>query len=223
MVRFTDLDIYKIGAIESNKGEAGMTRTNEESRLPTLATERLLLRPWRDSDAHSFAALNADPEVMAFLRHPSSGSSASGLINARRMIARNAALSRDRGFGHWALEAVGVAPFIGVAGLAVPPFRVSITPCVMIAWRLARAYWGCGYATEAGRAVLTFAFEEMGLEEVVAFTVPANQRSLAVMDRLGMTRSPEEDFDMPDLPEGHPLRRQIFYRLRRTLFNAQRQ
>jgi ribosomal-protein-alanine N-acetyltransferase len=136
------------------------------------------------------------------------------------MIARNRATSRKQGYGHWALEAVGVAPFIGTAGLAALPFQESVTPRVMIAWRLARAYWGCGYGTEAGRAILSFAFEEIGLEEVVAFTVPANQRSRAVMERLGMTRSPEDDFNMPDLPEGHPLRRQIFYRLPRSLFNA---
>ena len=193
-----------------------MTGSDDDFQLPTLSTERLLLRPWRDSDAQPFAALSADPQVMAFLRNPPAKSSVSGLTLARRMIARNEALSRKRGFGHWALEAVGAAPFIGTAGLAVFPYQRSAEPSVMIAWRLARDYWGRGYATEAGRAVLDFAFEQLGLEEVVAFTVPANRRSRAVMEKLGMNRSPDDDFDMPDLPDGHPLRRQIFYRLRRS-------
>lgn len=192
-----------------------MTQTDDGAPLPTLTTERLLLRPLRDSDAPAFAAINADPEVMEFLPQPSLGPATSGLMIARRMISRNEVFSRERGFGFWAVEVDGVAPFIGYAGLAAPVFHAPFTPCVMIAWRLARDYWGKGYATEAGRALLNFAFEVIGLEEVVGFTAPANQRSQVVMEKLGMTWCPEEDFDMPDLPEGHPLRPQILYRLRR--------
>jgi RimJ/RimL family protein N-acetyltransferase len=84
---------------------------------------------------------------------------------------------------------------------------------VEVGWRLARAHWGKGYATEAARAALAFGFEQVGLNEIVSFTVPANTRSIAVMERLGMTRNPADDFDHPSLPEGSPLRRHVLYRL----------
>lgn len=176
---------------------------------PTLATARLRLRPWRDDDLPAFAALNADPDVMAHLPGPldRAGSDA--------MAARIGEHFRRRGFGFWAVEVPGVAPFAGFVGLAIPRFEAHFTPCIEIGWRLARDYWGRGYATEAARVALDFGFRELDLAEVVAFTVPANLPSRAVMERLGMARSPADDFDHPALPEGSPLRRHVLYRARR--------
>jgi RimJ/RimL family protein N-acetyltransferase len=116
-------------------------------------------------------------------------------------------------FGLWAVELPGVSLFIGYIGLSVPSFHAHFTPCVEIGWRLARAYWGNGYATEGARAALRFGFEQLGLREIVSFTVPANARSRRVMERLAMRYSPSDDFDHPRLPEGHPLRRHVLYRL----------
>lgn len=116
-------------------------------------------------------------------------------------------------FGLWAIEVPEVARFIGFAGLAVPRFAAHFTPCVEVGWRLAFEYWGRGYATEAARLALGYGFGTLALSEVVSFTSAANKRSRAVMERLGMHRNPAEDFDYPLLPEGHPLRKHVLYRL----------
>jgi ribosomal-protein-alanine N-acetyltransferase len=108
-----------------------------------------------------------------------------------------------------------------MVGIAVPAFEAHFTPCVEIGWRLARPVWGQGYVTEAARRVLEFAFGPLGLPEVVAFTTVTNQRSRAVMERLGMTRNPADDFDYPRLPEGHPLRRHVLYRIRPSASKGQ--
>lgn len=173
-----------------------------------LRTERLLLRRWREEDRAAFAALNADPRVMehfpALLSREESDALASG-IEAR---------FAERGFGLWAVEVVGSAPFIGFIGLAVPRFEAVFTPCVEIGWRLAAEHWGYGYATEGARAALAFGFESLGLVEILSFTVPANARSRRVMESLGMTHDERDDFDHPLLPEGHRLRRHVLYRIR---------
>lgn len=126
----------------------------------------------------------------------------------------------ENGFGLWAVEVPGAAPFIGYVGLAVPRFEARFTPCVEIGWRLAAGHWGQGYATEAASAALDHAFGVVGLDEVVSFTIPANRRSLAVMERLGMTRSPAEGFEHPGLPEGHPMRPHLLYRMPRAKWPA---
>lgn len=122
----------------------------------------------------------------------------------------------EDGFGFWAVEVPGRAPFIGFTGLSRPRFTAHFTPCVEIGWRLAFAHWGQGYASEAAAAALHHAFAILGLDEVVALTVPANTRSQAVMRRIGMAGDPADDFDHPDLPDGHALRRHVLYRIRRT-------
>ena len=180
------------------------------SREPlTLRTPRLLLRPWREEDADAFAAMFADPKVMEFLG-PAQDRAA---IDAA--IARIAAHFAAHGFGWWAVEAPGVAPFIGWIGLAVPRFDAPFMPAVEVGWRLASAHWGKGYATEGARAALRAGFTTFGLDEIVAFTVPANARSLRVMERLGMIRDAAGDFDHPRLAEGDPLRRHVLYRIGR--------
>jgi RimJ/RimL family protein N-acetyltransferase len=120
------------------------------------------------------------------------------------------------GFGVWAVEAPGVADFIGFVGLSVPTFQAHFTPCVEIGWRLAHEHWGHGYATEAARAAIGFGFRDLALDGIVSFTVPQNWRSRRVMERLGMTRSASDDFEHPGLPEGHALRPHVLYRLSRT-------
>jgi ribosomal-protein-alanine N-acetyltransferase len=129
------------------------------------------------------------------------------------MVDRIEAAFESNGFGLWAVEVVGGAPFIGFVGLAVPTFEAHFTPAVEVGWRLAQEHWGRGYATEAAHAALEFGFASVGLDEIVSFTVPANIRSRAVMERLGMTHDEKDDFDHPRIPPGHPLRRHVLYRL----------
>lgn len=177
-------------------------------RGPELRTERLRLRRWVPADREPFAALNADPVVMEFF--PSTLTRDESDAIAFRIEL----LFEQQGFGLWAVEIPGVTPFAGFIGLAVPRFEAHFTPCMEIGWRLAAAYWGRGYATEGARASLTFAFDTLHVSEVVALTAAGNVRSRRVMERLGMTREPSDDFDHPMLPPGHPLRRHVLYRIR---------
>lgn len=174
-----------------------------------LRTDRLRLRRWLPDDRAPFAALNADPRVVEFLPGPISRE------KSDLLVARIEAHFEQHGFGLWALGVPGVTPFAGFIGLSVPAFEARFTPCVEVGWRLAAEHWGRGYATEGARAALAFAFEGLGLDEVVSFTVPENARSRRVMEKLGMTRDPADDFDHPLLPEGHPLRRHVLYRTAR--------
>jgi len=174
-----------------------------------LRTPRLLLREWRDEDAEPFAAMSADPEVMAMLPPLPDRAACDTLIS--RLQAHFA----EHGFSYWAVELAGEAPFIGAVGLYWLRFPAPFTPAVEIGWRLARPYWGRGYATEAARAALEDGFYRLGLDRIVAITAPANRRSRRVMERLGMTRGPAEDFEFPGFPKGHPLRRTVLYRARR--------
>jgi RimJ/RimL family protein N-acetyltransferase len=119
------------------------------------------------------------------------------------------------GYGIWAAELPGVASFIGFIGLAIPGFEAHFTPCVEIGWRLARAHWGQGYASEGALAALDFGFDRLGLKEIVSFTTTTNLRSRRVMERIGMARRAGDDFDHPNLPESHPLRRHVLYRIGR--------
>jgi len=173
-----------------------------------LRTSQLVLRPWRDEDIADFAEMSADPVVMEYLLPLSDRG-----LSADTWVARKRAHWEEHGFGQWVVELPGEASFIGVVGLETVSYDAHFTPAVEVAWRLVRAYWGRGYATEAAKAALDYGFGEVGLGEIVALTVPANQRSRRVMERLGMTRSPQDDFDHPRLPEG-PLRRHVLYRLR---------
>jgi len=172
-----------------------------------IETERLLLRAWRPEDREPFAALNADPEVMRWFPAPMTRAESDTL--ADRIEARMAEL----GFGLTALEIKGGPRFAGFVGLSVPGYDLPCQPCVEIGWRLARAAWGQGYATEAATAWLDHAFGPLGLSEVVSFTALGNARSRRVMERLGMSRNPAEDFEHPALASDHPLCRHVLYRL----------
>jgi ribosomal-protein-alanine N-acetyltransferase len=183
---------------------------------PILTTPRLRLRQWREEDLAPFAALNADPQVMEFFPKTLTRAESDAVAGRiRDHFARH-------GFGLWAVEAPGAADFVGFVGLAVPSFEAHFTPCVEIGWRLARAHWGHGYATEAATAALAFGFGERALEEIVSFTVPANIPSRRVMGRLGMRRSPADDFEHPAIADGHPLRSHVLYRLRRADWKPRR-
>src|SRR5262249_29206509 len=116
----------------------------------------------------------------------------------------------------YAAELRETGAFIGFIGLEVASFVAHYTPCVEIGWRLASEYWGRGLATEGAREIVRYTFDVLGFEDLVATTVPANMRSRRVMERLGMIHNPSDDFDHPLLPEGHPLRPHVLYRLHRT-------
>jgi RimJ/RimL family protein N-acetyltransferase len=178
-----------------------------------LETERLRLRRWRAEDREPFARMNGDPEVMEFF--PATLTRAESDALADRIEAHFA----EHGFGGWAAELRGEGTFIGFIGLAVPQFAAHFTPCVEIGWRLARAHWGKGLATEGARAAMQYAFAELELAELVSFAVPRNLRSRRVMEKLGMTHDAGDDFDHPGLPEGHRLQRHVLYRKRRDVLS----
>ena len=179
-----------------------------------MPTNRLLLRRWRPADREPFAELNADPEVMRYFERPLDRAASDAMID--RIEAR----FDELGYGLWAVEVQATGQFIGFTGLSRQTFEAPFTPAVEVGWRLARAAWGHGYATEAATAALDFGFRRGGLAEIVSTTTRTNERSQAVMRRLGMTRDPADDFEHPDLSEGHPLRWHVLYRITRDKWAA---
>jgi len=175
----------------------------------TLKTERLILRQWNEADREPFARMGADPRVMEFLGKTLSREQSDDLAD------RIEAHFRGHGFSLFATELAESGEFIGFIGLAVPAFEAAFTPCVEIGWRLAAEYWNAGLATEGARESMRYAFEELGLAEVVSFTAIGNERSRRVMAKLGMTHDATENFDHPAIPPGDPLRRHVLYRLTR--------
>jgi RimJ/RimL family protein N-acetyltransferase len=182
------------------------------TRLIEPSTSRLALRQWNERDRGPFAAMNADPLVMEHFPAPLDREQSDAMVD--RLIEQ---LEHD-GYGLWAVEVRFSRTFIGFVGLAAPRWEAAFTPCVEVGWRLARSAWGQGYATEAARAAVATAFGPVGLNEVVSFTAPGNVRSRRVMERLGMTHDPSEDFDHPQVAEG-PLRRHMLYRLSRAAWH----
>lgn len=175
--------------------------------VPTLTTDRLLMRSWRESDLEPFATLNADPEVMEFMRGPLTREASDawvGRINDSWIA---------NGYGLWAVEVRGGPEFVGFVGLADALFEAPFTPAVEVGWRLARSAWGHGYATEGARAALSYGFLDAGLPQILTFTATANARSRAVMERLGMVRDSDGDFEHPLVPAGHRIRPHVLYRL----------
>jgi RimJ/RimL family protein N-acetyltransferase len=179
------------------------------TRLIEPSTPRMVLRQWRDADRAPFAALSADPLVMEHFPALLNRDQSDAMVD--RFVER---IQRD-GFGLWAVEVRKTAEFIGFVGLSSPTWEAAFTPCTEIGWRIARSAWGHGYATEAANAALATAFGPAGLHEIVSFTTTGNMRSQHVMQRIGMTRDPSEDFDHARVPAG-PLRRHVLYRIRRT-------
>lgn len=174
---------------------------------PELRTNRLRLRRWRKTDLEPFAAINGDLVVMEHM--PS-------VLTSRETAHSMARIElgfEEFGFGLWAVEHAATGDFMGFTGLSVPKLDAHFTPAVEVGWRLGKEHWGNGYATEAARAALDFGFSDARLDEIVAFTVPANVRSISVMERLGMTYDPADDFEHPFLSDDSHLRRHVLYRI----------
>ena len=184
------------------------------TRALELRTDRLVLRRWRDEDLAPFAALNGDPETMSYFPATLSREESDALV---QRVERH---FEKEGFGLFAVEVPGVTPFIGFVGLWPVDFLV---PAVEIGWRLEKQWWGNGYATEAARSVLAFAFSELGLDEIVSFTTEHNVASQRVMQRIGMTNDPNDNFEHPRIAPDHPLRPHVLYRITRATWEeAQR-
>lgn len=182
--------------------------------VPRLETERLILREFLDRDREPFARMNADPRVMEHFPSLLSREASDALVD------RIGQRWEEDGIGLWALQLRGNGAFIGFTGITPPRFEAEFTPAFEVGWRLAVDAWGHGYATEAAREALRYGFEGRGLDEILSWTVPANVRSRAVMERLGMTRDPADDFDHPLIAVGSALRRHVLYRLSRERWRA---
>jgi RimJ/RimL family protein N-acetyltransferase len=180
----------------------------------SLTTDRLLLRQWTGADREPFAAMNADPAVMEHFPAPMTREQSDGLVD--RIIEG----WDTHGFGLWALEVRETGRFIGFTGLSVPRFEAHFTPAVEVGWRLSKDAWGNGYATEAARAALGDGFGPAGLAEILSFTSTTNVPSQRVMQRIGMSHDPADDFDHPRLEKGHRLQRHVLYRISRAQWEA---
>jgi len=175
--------------------------------IESLTTARLILRPWRESDREPFRALNADLRVMEFFPAPLTPE------QSDQAIVRIQQHFETHSFGLYAVELIETKAFIGFIGLSVPTFEAAFMPAVEIGWRLANAHWGRGLATEGAQAVVHHAFQTLKLAGLVSFASTANFRSRRVMENIGMAHDPAADFDHPNIPEGHPLRARVLYRL----------
>lgn len=176
---------------------------------PGLRGPRVLLRSWRTTDLDGLSDLLADPRTVEFLLGPPDRDT------VQHLMAQWQAQIDGHGFGFWAMELPGTQRFIGFAGLTPVTFDAHFTPAIELGWMIDSRHWGMGYATEAAGLAVRHGFGHLGLTELVAMAAPGNLRSRRVMEKLGMTRRDEDDFDIPLLAEGHPLRRQVLYRLRR--------
>lgn len=177
--------------------------------MTCLETDRLLLRGWRGGDLEPFAAMNADARVMEF--YPAT----LGREQSDASVKRFQQGLDENGFGLYAAEVKSTRSFIGYVGFAKAEFPAAFTPAVEIGWRLAFDSWGMGYATEAAKACVAHGFSGLGFDELVSFTTKDNRKSIAVMERIGMSRNPDDDFENPDLPAGHPQRPHVLYRIRK--------
>ena len=181
-----------------------------------IESERLQLREWRDDDRAPFAALNADPEVMEHLPSVLTRAMSDAFVDRIRSH------FDEHGYGLWALEVRATGEFIGYTGLVLQTFPAHFTPAVEVGWRLRRTAWGNGYASEAARASTDYGLAHLGLSEIVSMTTPDNIRSRRVMERIGMTRNPEDDFEHPNVAEGSRVRLHVLYRITRGSAAAQR-
>lgn len=172
-----------------------------------LTTERLVLRQWQDSDNAPFARMNADADVMQWFANPLTPE------ESAMMVQRLSTMINHFGWGVWALEVPGVADFIGFVGLALTVMPVPFSPFIEVGWRLDKAHWGNGYAPEGARASLAYAFDTLKQREVVSMTTVGNLKSRRVMDKIGLHRDEADDFDLPRLPIGHPIRPHVLYRI----------
>ncbi len=183
-------------------------------KSPSIKTKRLFLRPWKEQDIEPFSRMNADPRVMEYFPATQSRE------ESERFIKKVMAHFGRYGFGIWAVSLLESGEFIGFIGLLHVDFAVPFTPAVEIGWRLGLDHWGKGYATEGALVCLQFGFTTLNLQEIVSFTAKQNMRSRRVMKKIDMHHDPKDDFDHPKLPEGHPLRRHVLYRLKASEWEA---
>ena len=170
-----------------------------------LETERLVLRDWRDGDLDALAAMGRDPQVMATLGPLMT------LEESADLLERLRAMSAEHGHTFWALERKEDGRTIGFTGI-IRGRDGPVADKLEIGWRLASNCWGRGYASEAARAALDWVQANRPGEDVYAITSVTNTRSQAVMERLGMVRQPELDFDHPRVPDDSPLKAHVTYR-----------
>lgn len=174
-----------------------------------LETPRLYLRTWQATDAESYWTINQDPQVIKFLGDPLT------LEAVKQFMATANQRQEACGFTLWAAELKKTRELIGFIGLNNTDFESHFTPAIEVGWRLGSQYWGHGYATEGAKAALAFAFNALKLDEIVSFTVPMNQRSIQVMERIGLQRDFDGDFRHPKLALDHKLSFHVLYRLNR--------
>ena len=179
--------------------------------VKAIETERLKLRQWKAADRQPFVELNADPEVMEYF--PSTVSES----DSDQFIQRVTAKIAESGWGFWAVELKETNDFIGFVGLSNPASKLSFNPCTEIGWRLAKMYWGRGYATEAAQAALTFAFENLAISEVVSFTSVQNKRSQSVMKNINITDT-GQNFIHPSIPLGSELQEHVLFKITRSVW-----
>lgn len=178
-----------------------------------IKTERLILRQWIPEDLEPFARLNADPLVREYF---------SSILTKEKSDLSAKLISDEidkNGYGFWAISVPNVSDFVGFVGIRPVDFESHFTPAVEIGWRLAHEFWGKGYATEGAIASLKYGFEMLNLDEIVAFTAVANARSRNVMEKIGMHRSVEDDFDHPQLNVNDKLKRHVLYRIKKQEWN----
>lgn len=181
-------------------------------KIPRLESERLLLREWQEHDLQPFVEMGCDPDVMRFFPKQLSPE------ECKQFIDKSNSILLEKQFGLWAVEVKDTAEFIGFIGLAEPTFKAKFTPCTEIGWRLKKTAWGKGYASEGALCVLRYAFMGLELREVVSFTSQLNKPSIKVMERIGMKRNHDNDFDHPRVEKGHPLERHVFYQIGKEVF-----
>ncbi|NCT40412.1 MAG: GNAT family N-acetyltransferase [Alphaproteobacteria bacterium] len=173
-----------------------------------LETDRIILREWQDKDRAPFARMNADPVIMEYL--PRSLTEA----DSNKLVDRFIKHYDKNGYGIYVLERKEDGAFMGATGLQDVPFKAAFTPAIEIAWRLDYDFWGKGYASEAAAGVLKHGLEDHGMDEIVAFTVFDNKRSIGVMEKIGMKKVKGGEFQYPTLPKDHPLGSFVLYHVK---------
>ncbi len=173
-----------------------------------LTTDRLILRQWREEDKAPFAAMNADKDVMRFFPSVQTRKHSDSAVD------RFYTHIEDHGFGFWAAELRESGRFVGMIGLQHASAVVPCAPAVEIGWRLDKSVWGQGLAPEGASAALAYGFSALAVTEIVSFTAAINTPSARVMEKIGMQRDRLCDFDHPLVPEGHPVRPHILYRIK---------
>lgn len=175
-----------------------------------IETDRLILRTWQPTDAEPYFQINQDPKVIEFLPGPMTMQQVQSFMDYMQQQ------WEERHYTLWATEEKSSGKLIGFIGLSDLDLSPVLPPSVEIGWRLGSAFWHKGYATEGAKAALKYGFEQCNLQEITAITVPDNHRSLRVMDKIGLKRDMQSDFNHPRLPADHKLSRHVFYRIQKS-------